>query len=85
MQDLEKEIVKCIREDHRIECKRKDLKQQAERLQRLASQKVIADPPKYEVEDLLPIFLTKLLLSHNANVASGCLQHVKISQVLCMI
>jgi hypothetical protein len=46
VQDLEKEMIKLIREDRRIEGVRADLKRQAERLARLASLKVIADPPK---------------------------------------
>jgi hypothetical protein len=46
VQDLEKEMIKLIQEDRRIEGVRTDLKRQAEHLACLASLKVITDPPK---------------------------------------
>lgn len=67
VQELEKELIKCILEDRRIENVKTDLKRQTERLQRLASDKVMIDPLKsYEFEML---FLKKLILSHNAEGA----------------
>lgn len=44
MQDLEKELIKCIEEDRRIEGVKTSLKRQTERLQRLASEKVMTNP-----------------------------------------
>lgn len=52
MQELEKEMVKLIKEDRRVEKIKSDLKKQMERLSRLAALKVIAVPCKYEFEML---------------------------------
>lgn len=52
VQELEKEMVKLIKEDRRVEKIKSDLKKQMERLSRLAALKVIAVPCKYEFEML---------------------------------